>query len=83
MYDLYSLFKLISMTKEIFFSLSIYKQIFLYRSQTKVSIGITVSEILIYAFYTFCFTGYPNQSGAYVFRPLISTPQPVSITRNM
>ncbi len=44
-YYLYSLFEWNLTIKEIFFNLSIYKAIFLYYFQIKVSIGITVSEI--------------------------------------
>jgi hypothetical protein len=78
----YSLFESTLITKEIFYKLLIIKVILLHRFQIKDFIGIKVSEILINSFNKILL-GYPDGEGPYVFRPLTSTPLPISTTRNM
>lgn len=82
--SLCSSFEWNSMIKEICFRLLICREISLSHSPIKAYIGIIVRDIVkLMLPFSFSYGGYPKGSGAYVFRPLTSTPEPISTNRTM
>ena len=72
------------MIKAIFLKSRICRAILRYPFQIKDCFGITVSDSIMPLFsLPLSHLGYPKGSGAYVFRPLSSIPEPISSSRNM